>query len=136
MFRLLRDLRRQHVPVDGVGLQMHLSTNDAPTLRQVRRNMMRFESLGLEVDITEMDVRLRLPANGAELAQQARIYQEMLDACLAAPNCKSFALWGFTDKYSWIPGNFPGWGDALIFDADFQPKPAYRALVDRLRRRY
>jgi hypothetical protein len=37
-------------------------------------------------------------------------------------------MWGFTDKYSWIPGSFPGWGDALIYDTNYQPKPAYVSL--------
>jgi endo-1,4-beta-xylanase len=37
-------------------------------------------------------------------------------------------LWGFTDRDSWIPGSFPGFGAAHPFDASFRPKPAYDAL--------
>jgi len=38
-------------------------------------------------------------------------------------------LWGFTDRYSWVPGPSGGTYDqALIFDSDYHPKPAYAAI--------
>ena len=40
----------------------------------------------------------------------------MLEATLESEGATTFMLWGFTDKHSWIPGTFPGTGDALIFD--------------------
>jgi endo-1,4-beta-xylanase len=135
IYRLVSELRSRDVPVHGVGMQMHLSTDYVPESGELARNMRRLEELGIEVHITEMDVRLRLPAGGDARARQALIYRAMLDACLAADNCKSFALWGFTDRYSWIPTFFPGWGAALPFDEDYRPKPAYHTLVERLRRR-
>ena len=52
-----------------------------------------------------------------------------LQTCRAAPNCPAFIMWGFTDKYSWIPGFFPGLGAALPWDEDFQTKPAYDAIA-------
>jgi len=55
-----------------------------------------------------------------------------LNACLSAGNCTNFTLWGFTDRYSWIPAFFPGNGAALVFDEQMQPKPSYRALTDAL----
>jgi endo-1,4-beta-xylanase len=85
--------------------------------------------------VSEMDVRIPLPVTEEKLNAQACVYRAMLDACLSAPNCKSFVLWGFTDKYSWIPEHFPGYGAALVFDESFRPKPAYYALVDVLMRR-
>jgi endo-1,4-beta-xylanase len=54
------------------------------------------------------------------------------DACLAVSRCVSFTLWGFTDKYSWVPGTFPGYGAAHPYDEAFVPKPAYYALADAL----
>jgi endo-1,4-beta-xylanase len=49
--------------------------------------------------------------------------------------CVSFTLWGFTDKYSWVPGFFEGEGAATPLDEQFQPKPAYFALRRALGRR-
>ena len=135
IFRLIQQLRLQHVPLHGVGMQMHLSSDYVPGSRELDRNMRRLRAVGMEVHITEMDVRLRIPASDDALARQAHIYRTMLDSCLAADNCRSFTVWGFTDRYSWIPDFFPGWGAALLFDDRFRPKPAYHALVERLRRR-
>ena len=39
---------------------------------------------------------------------------------------------GFTDKSSWIPIFFKGSGAALIFDEQYNPKPAYAALREEL----
>ena len=44
----------------------------------------------------------------ANLALQAQRYDTALRGCLAVVRCVSFTVWGFTDKYSWIPGTFPG----------------------------
>ncbi|MDR3391221.1 MAG: endo-1,4-beta-xylanase [Sulfuriferula sp.] len=132
IFRLLQGLVAQGVPVSGVGLQMHTSVADAPEASAVGANMARLNGLGLKVYITEMDVMIPLPVTSAKLEAQAGIYRSMLRTCLAAENCRHFTLWGFTDRYSWIPSFFPGNGAALIFDKQLQPKPSYRALMDVL----
>jgi len=128
VYALAQDLLAQGVPIDGVGMQMHLITSFAPTQSALISNMRRLENLGLEVHVTEMDVRIPMPASEQELAQQAGIYSDMLSGCLAVPACKAFTVWGFTDRYSWVPGTFSGYGAALPFDEDFGPKPAYWAL--------
>ena len=125
IYTLVADLRTHRVPIDAVGLQMHVDLNDAPRPEDVRINMKRLAALGLETDITEMDVMLQLPASRADLKTQAGLYRAMLQACLAVPQCRSFSTWGATDRYSWIPEFFPGRGAALLFDADGHAKPAY-----------
>jgi uncharacterized protein (TIGR03437 family) len=95
--------------------------------------MKRLAAQGLEIHITEMDVRLPVDSNGnasaAALASQAAIYQSVMSACQAAPNCTAFLTWGISDAYSWIPGAYPGFGAALLLDAKFQPKPAYNSVA-------
>ncbi|KAL6156018.1 hypothetical protein ACJQWK_09980 [Exserohilum turcicum] len=39
-------------------------------------------------------------------------------------------VWGVSDKYSWIPTTFPGEGSALLWDANFQKKPAYTTFLN------
>jgi len=56
----------------------------------------------------------------------------VLDAVLNQPSCYALQMWGFTDAHSWIPGANPGYGAALIFDENYNPKPAYYALQGRL----
>lgn len=130
MYNLVRDLRAQGVPIDGVGLQGHLIVGQTPG--DLQQNIARFAALGVEVKITELDIRMTLPVDDAKLAQQAADYGRVIDACLAVPQCVGITTWGFTDKYSWVPGFFPGQGAALPFDENYAPKPAYDALHDAL----
>jgi endo-1,4-beta-xylanase len=41
---------------------------------------------------------------------------------------RSPPAWGMSDKYSWVPGFYKGFGSALLFDENYQPKPAYFAV--------
>jgi endo-1,4-beta-xylanase len=133
IYDLMIALRCKGTPIHGIGLQMHLSLQDAPRARDVRINMKRLAALGLATHITEMDVMLAMPPTAADLRAQATLYRDMLQACLVVPQCRSFSTWGATDRYSWIPDFFPGRGAALLFDANGRPKPAARSLVRLLR---
>ncbi|WP_367129656.1 endo-1,4-beta-xylanase [Saccharothrix sp. HUAS TT1] len=127
---LVRELRRRGVPIHGVGVQGHLKAGSPP--RSMRENLGRFADLGLRTAVTEADVRVVVPADPAKLAAQAEGYRALLDACLATPGCLSFTVWGYTDRYSWVPGWFEGEGTANILDENFAAKPAHRALRDGL----
>jgi endo-1,4-beta-xylanase len=134
IYEMVKDLRARGVPIHGVGLQMHTSLRQPPDPKQVAANIKRLNDLGLEAQITEMDVQIQnVPGTLEEkLEAQARVYREILEVCLAAKNCKAFGMWGFTDRHSWIPG-FTGHPDApLIFDENYNPKPAYHALASAL----
>jgi endo-1,4-beta-xylanase len=128
VYTLMKDLLSQGVPVHGVGLQMHVHVWDPPKSRDVADNIRRLNDLGLEVHVTEMDVQIKEPITEEALQAQARVYRDILDVCLAAANCKALLTWGVTDRYSWVPAFFPGYGAALLFDADGHPKPAYHAV--------
>jgi endo-1,4-beta-xylanase len=132
IYALVKGMKGRGVPIDGVGLQSHFPLDGLPQAADVDANMKRLGALGLQVQITELDIRMAVPATGANLQRQADEYREYLQKCLANSNCTTFVMWGFTDKYSWIPSRYPGKGAAFIFDEQYQPKPAYRALQDVL----
>jgi len=141
IYSLVQGLQQQGIPLDGVGLQMHVWLWGPPTPAELRANMQRLAALGLQAHITEMDVRLQYsPDNETqELAAQAEIYQQAMQACLdtldplGQPACRVFTTWGLTDRYSWIP-DYTGHPDApLLFDKDAQPKPAYWAVYETLK---
>ena len=111
---------------------MHVRTDASPESADAAANLQRLAALGLDVHITEMDVRINGVVTEEKLARQASIYKDMLRVCIAAENCRAFVLWGFTDRHSWIPQYFRGWGSALPFDEAYRPKPAYRALMEAL----
>jgi endo-1,4-beta-xylanase len=86
-----------------------------------------------------MDVALPLDATGAlldqvALARQADIYRFVANACLQQPRCTAFQTWGFTDKYTWVPGFTKGAkGAPLLFDQVYATKPSYTALLNVLK---
>jgi endo-1,4-beta-xylanase len=127
VYALVRDLRRQGVPIQGVGVQGHFGVQFGFPA-DVRDNLRRFEALGLFTAVTEADVRMPLPVDNIKLQAQAQGYSVLLQACLLARRCLSLTVWGFTDKYSWVPGVFAGEGAATLFTEDFAAKPAYEAL--------
>lgn len=125
------ELRKQHVPIDGVGIQGHLSVQyNAP--HDIADNMKRFDDLGLETAITEADVRVPMPSDSTKQEAQAEGYDVLLRGCLLTRHCTDFTVWGFTDKYSWVPGTFEGEGAANLFDENYAAKPAYKALTQDL----
>jgi endo-1,4-beta-xylanase len=130
VFQLLKKLKSKNL-VDGVGWQSHFESGWKADQGHAA-NAGRLAKLGLEISITELDFRFTLPSTPEKLATQAKSYRSMLRFCLSQPNIKAMVLWGFTDKSSWIPYFFKGQGDALIFDRDYRPKPAYDALTDVL----
>ncbi len=131
IYAMVKDLKSRGVPIDGVGMQMHISTKP-PALESIEANMKRITDLGLEVQITELDARVPVDAAGhasaADLEAQAGTYRGVVAACLKFARCTAIQTWGFTDRYSWVPGYFKGMGAALLFDRDYRPKPAYDAV--------
>ena len=138
IYAMVQDFRARGVPIDGVGLQMHIMQLNAD-IPGIAANIARLTALGLQVHITELDVSLPVDTNGdparkEDLQRQAEIYRGIVRACLQNPGCTAIQTWGFTDKYSWV-GSFThhtrGW--ALPFDRAYQPKPAYDAVLEELR---
>jgi len=134
VIELVSGLRARGVPIHGVGFQTHQWSHPCTDVcaNEVLGNMLRLQAMGLEVAITEMDVAIELPVTPEKLDEQASVYRSVLQACLLAPNCHTFVMWGFTDKYSWIPATYHRYGAALPFDEQYRPKPAYAAILATL----
>ena len=135
MKKLIKDLKLAGVPIDGVGVQAHEVVGKVPN--DIRKNLEEFVALGVEVAITELDVMFyTLPPDAAGLQQQRKDFETIVGACAAVERCVGVTVWDFTDKvspgiatvftshyhrstclkYSWIPGTFPGSGDACPWD--------------------
>lgn len=136
VYSMIKDFKTRGVPIDGVGLQLHISMPDFDA-EAIARNIARLSALGIQVHITELDVSLPVDASGAirneDLLRQAEIYRSVVNACLENPGCTALQTWGFTDKYSWIGSHSHGTrGGALLFDKSYKPKPAYFAVLERI----
>lgn len=142
IYAMVKDFVARGVPINGVGLQMHITLGDtAPggslTPDLLGQNIKRLGDLGLQVQITEMDVKFQGKPTDSILQHEAGDYRRVLDTCLNNANCTAFVTWGVTDKYSWLldPRYSTNANNApLLFDDEYQPKPAYYAVLDLLAR--
>ncbi|HQL05597.1 MAG TPA: endo-1,4-beta-xylanase [Treponemataceae bacterium] len=141
MYNLVKKLRAEGVPIDGVGLQAHISV-DYPDVKAIKATIERFAALGLRVQVTELDMSIyktdtepkKVPTN-EDLLDQAYKYRDlfaMFQEQARKGNLDMAVLWGLSDDETWLNdfpvagrGNYP-----LFFGKNLEAKPAYWAIVD------
>ena len=116
IYNMVRDFKSRGVPIDCVGFQSHLGTT-VPS--DYQSNLQRFADLGVDVQITELDIM--------QGSNQANAYAQVTRACLAVTRCGGITVWGIRDTDSWR-----GSDNALLFDGSGNKKPAYTAVLDAL----
>ncbi|WP_213009487.1 endo-1,4-beta-xylanase, partial [Paractinoplanes toevensis] len=112
VYNMVKDFKARGVPIDCVGFQSHLGTSIPG---DYQANLQRFAGLGVDVQITELDV--------AQGANQASIYSTVTKACLAISRCTGITVWGVRDSDSWRTGENP-----LLFDNSGTKKAAYNSV--------
>jgi endo-1,4-beta-xylanase len=132
LYKLVKQLKADGVPIDGVGLQNHeYEKGDRTPPETFRKHVKALAALGLKVRVSELDV----VSNGDD-SMQAKEFAGKLAVCRDEPNCTTFGMWGFTDRYGSTADtdtNPPNPGDALPWDANLKPKKAYTAMLTELR---
>ena len=146
MYELVKGMKERGVPVDTVGLQMHINI-DYPPVSEIEKTIELYGSLGLNVIVTEMEVSVysdkeqdkgkfdeRREYTPELFEQQAERYYQIFECFkkeAKAGILKDVVLWGITDPMSW-KNNFPvpGRTDApLLFGLEGKPKPAFDRLT-------
>jgi|GEM_PF-6008949 len=135
VYQLLSNLLDKGVPIDGIGIQMHFIGIRA-TSDEVAETIQRFQELGLEVRMTEMDIAYQkdeAPANIGE--EQAKYYGEVFQTCLEN-GITSLSVWGVRDNESWI-NHFRDYDQKytdrpLLFDKNGNKKKAYSEVKKEL----
>lgn len=137
-YNLVKRLKDSGLPIDGCGLQCHLTTGELDTLK-LEKNIQRYAALDLNCIITELDIALaasdELQATGGDAEQnnsalldlQAKEYGAITRIFLRNDNCPSMLVWGISDNHSWRENN------PLLYDSNLQPKPAYYNVHAQLR---
>jgi len=129
MYAYIKSAKSRGIPIDGIGMQMHIDGTHAPDKLEVINNMRRFADLGVGVYVTEFDVNMSaVSADNSTKDQIAgSIYYNMMRACIESKVCHSFALLGITDKETWYNYMGPATAGArpLMFDENYYPKQAY-----------
>jgi endo-1,4-beta-xylanase len=136
---LLQRLIKDGAPINGVGIQGHWHLDTS--LADVEQAITDYESLGLKVAISELDVTVSGGNSGAfpgggggggaavapeAFQRQAEMYAKLFEIFNRhAKNISRVTLWGISDRRSWRSGQQP-----LVFDGQLKPKPAFQAIVD------
>jgi len=129
--------------IDIAGIEMHL---DAQQLRpnyleEFRYFLRRAREAGLKSEITEMDVYQGPDSGPDAMTRQKQIYHDVVSTCLQDSYCVGFYTWGVSDATSWLkskPRNPLSHARPLLFDDNYQRKPAYYGVLQALKdgRRY
>lgn len=131
MYDYIKQAKAKGIPIDGLGMQMHIDATNAPPKDKVIANIRRFADLGVKIYITEFDVNMHNFEGGDEErdARQAVIYKELIQACVeVGPEiCPNFGFLGLTDRQSWYNGIGLDDAEPLMFRDDYTPKPAFFA---------
>lgn len=72
--RIVKMLQDDGIKVDGIGMQAHLVAHRAPSLDDQIAVMKSYAKTGVEVALTELDVRIELPVNKTNMAWQKEAY--------------------------------------------------------------
>jgi endo-1,4-beta-xylanase len=138
LFRLVKQLKAEGVPVDGIGQQMHINVA-GPDVTDMERAIDLFATLGVTQEITELDVSVytnfvdsmtSVPAD--LLALQGYRYRDVFDVLRRErSHVSAVTVWGLGDDETWLRGfPFPRLDDPLLFDDRLQAKPAFWGVVD------
>jgi endo-1,4-beta-xylanase len=155
VYNMLKGLLDSGVVVHGVGIQTHINIEPSPvmthqgylqTVANLEAAIVKYASLGLEVQVTEMDVSLYIPGvtymssmfytaatfTDALQTQQAERYRVFFDMFRAHKDVLTgVTLWGIADDNTWLSEFSSGRKDfPLLFDTNHQPKKAFWSVVD------
>ncbi|MEN3541374.1 endo-1,4-beta-xylanase, partial [Microbispora sp. ZYX-F-249] len=115
VYNMVKDFKARGVPIDCVGLQSHFNSG-SPYPGNYRTTLQNFAALGVDVQITELDIQGASPTT----------YANVVNDCLAVPRCNGITVWGVRDQDSWRSGDTP-----LLFSGG-NKKPAYDAVLNAL----
>ncbi|MFI6760820.1 endo-1,4-beta-xylanase [Micromonospora sp. NPDC050417] len=119
VYAMVQDFKARGVPIDCVGFQSHFNAQ-SPVPNDYQANLQRFANLGVDVQITELDIE----GSGTT---QANNFGRVVQACLAITRCTGITVWGIRDTDSWRASGTP-----LLFDGSGNKKAAYTSTLNAL----
>ncbi|AOW20566.1 endo-1,4-beta-xylanase [Urechidicola croceus] len=133
IINMVSDFQANNVPIDGIGMQMHLNhnwpTDDLPL------SIEQIAGTGLLVHISELDVKANYGDDVTELTQERAEEQEdqyqragyYYTELVPEAQQHGITIWGFRDSESWLYDGGNDW--PLLYDNEFNTKIAHRGLV-------
>ena len=128
LYNLAKRLKESNIPIHGVGLQCHFDVGEVNG-KKISENIRRYQELGLDCIITELDIAIASAKTDEAFAQQAKDYKRVCMAMLANANCPTLMVWGITDNASWRQPGAP-----LLYDSSLNRKPAWYSVRSAFRK--
>jgi endo-1,4-beta-xylanase len=147
LYNLVKEMLEQGVPIDGVGHQAHIQIG-WPSNQEIEDSINMFAELGLDNQITELDVSLygwppkpafptyadipadRLDAQAERYNAIFEIYERLGD------KISNVTFWGIADNHTWLDDRAMQYNDGVgkdapfVFDPEYNVKPAYWSIMD------
>jgi endo-1,4-beta-xylanase len=139
LVRVVKDMIDRGVPINGIGHQLHTSIFDPAIVHAMDETLTVFARLGLENQITELDVSLYIPHTyrlpdkpEILLAKQAELYGKLMKIFLAHADLSAVTWWGISDAHTHLNSGWSWWRSdkPLLFDSQQRAKSAYWAVLN------
>lgn len=137
--KYVEELVEGGVPIHGVGIQAH-AMFAVPRIEPFRTFLKAISDLGLKIEITELDARLRLFGGHDDPYQaQGDFYEAFVTACLENPLCSGVTIWGVSDRHVWYDGlgvfKLHRPNESNLLDEKMRRKPGYYGIMQALESR-
>ena len=128
---LLNNLRQRGVPIHGIGMQMHISILH-PENKQIAAALKEISDNGFKIHLSEIDISVNPLSK--EIEPSAELFERQANKLAAitllykeipSKNQYGMTFWGISDKNTWIRNYFNRDDYPLLFDDNYDPKPAY-----------
>jgi endo-1,4-beta-xylanase len=133
-YNYIKNAKSRGIPIDGIGMQMHIDASNPPSVDAMVANMKRFFAIGVPTYITEFDVNLNTVKGSSSYKDQleAKITYDVVRACIESKSCVSFDEFGITDKESFLKWATQTNSHSYLFNSRYQPKSSFYAFRSAL----
>lgn len=130
MLNYIKAARARGVPIDGIGMQMHIDASRPPSKQAVIANMKRFAAIGVPVYVTEFDINTNAvkASNAYKQQLESQITKDMVGACVESKACVSFDVFGITNKNDIVRILTRANSREYMFDSRYVPRQQYYAF--------
>ena len=136
---LVAELKRRGIPINGVGLQMHINVDSKRN--ELQEVLDKSVETGLQIHLSELDIAVN-PKNNPDFVYeekvakaQSELFKFVFQSYTRIPTAQQYGItfWNISDKDSWLRGYFKRPKEyPLLFDENYSKKPAYTELTKSL----
>jgi endo-1,4-beta-xylanase len=134
------ELKSKGASIDGIGTQMHIGTNTSQA--GIESMFKKLASTGLKIRVSELDIRVNTSNSSSFTltpsiaSDQSAMYQYVVESYIRnIPVSQRYGIttWGVADTDSWYVTVMNRVEFPLLFDANYQKKPAYEGFAKGLK---